>query len=357
MGPHHSRASQIRLTSRGESKRLLSSRSSRVNETRADPTKSAKGVVELSIVTTLYRSAPFIEEFCQRAIAAAEAFGRSFELVLVNDGSPDDSSTRAIELARRDERIVVVDLARNFGHHLAIMAGLEASRGELIFLLDVDLEEHPEWLPSFHEQMLASAAEVVYGVQDHRRGDAFRTGSGAFFYGLFNRIAELRIPHNVCTARLMTRRYVRALLLLRDRTPFLAGNFAWTGFPQVALSVQRAAPRRHSSYTLTRRWRLFLAAITSFSASPLRFIFSFGLAISAVSGAILLGILVRKLLDPSRVLVGWASVMASIWFLGGAVLLACGVIGIYLAMIYTETKHRPRFIVRRVVRHGQEIEP
>lgn len=328
-----------------------------MSEPRADPETPAMGTTRLSIVTTLYRSAPFVREFCQRAVAAAEAFGHPFELVLVNDGSPDDSLATAIELSHDDPRIAVVDLARNFGHHLAIMAGLEAARGELVFLIDVDLEEQPEWLAEFHARMADSGADVVYGVQDHRQGDAFRTGSGAFFYGLFNRIAEFAIPRNVCTVRLMTRRYVRALLLLQDRTPFLAGNFAWTGFEQVALPVHRAAPRRDSSYTLARRWRLFLAAITSFSASPLRSIFFFGLATSAISAVVLAAIVVRKLLDPSRVLVGWASVMASIWFLGGAVLLACGIIGIYLAMIYTETKHRPRFIVRRVFRDGRELEP
>jgi len=311
---------------------------------------------KLSIVTTLYRSAAFIEEFHRRATAAAESLGETFELIYVNDGSPDDSLARARELAARDRRVVVVDLTRNFGHHMAFMAGLDQARGERIFFIDVDLEEQPEWLQLFSETQRKSGADVVFGFQPDRQGGWLRRLRGKMFYALFNLLSEQRIPANPCTVRLMTRRYAAALAQLRDRNLFLAGNYAWTGFAQVGVAVAKTAAHAITTYTPLRLLRLFVNAVTSFSAAPLRLIFFLGLAISSVSALLGVAILIRKLLDPSLVLMGWASVMISIWFLGGTIILICGVLGIYIAMIFGETKHRPPYLVREVLR-SREGEP
>jgi putative glycosyltransferase len=311
----------------------------------------------LSIVTTLYRSAPHVAEFHRRAIAAAEALGVEFELVYVNDGSPDDALERVLALARADPRVVVVDLSRNFGHHLAYMAGLQHARGARIFFIDVDLEEQPEWLAEFWAELDASGADMVYGHQVERGGGWLKRSTGRLFYGLFNRISDVRIPINPCTVRLMTRRYAAALETLRDRNLFLAGNYAWTGFEQRGLPVRKATAHSITTYGPVRLLKLFVNAVASFSAAPLRLIFFVGLVISSVSALLGFAILVRKLIDPSQVLLGWASVMTSIWFLGGTIILICGVLGIYISMIFGETKHRPPYLVRDVVRRGRSEPP
>lgn len=302
----------------------------------------------LSIVSTLYRSSIYIEEFHRRITAAAEALGEPFELVFVNDGSPDDSLSRALAIAETDPRVVVVDLSRNFGHHMAYMAGLAHVSGERVFLIDVDLEEQPEWLARFAREQTATGADVVFGFQAERKGKLARRWSGALFYRFFNLLSEVTIPINPCTVRLLTRRYAAALLQLRDRNLFLAGNYAWLGFRQIGIPVEKIIRRPGSSYSLWRRFQLLVTAITSFTSEPLRWIFAAGLAISAISGLMGATLLVKKLLDPSRILSGWTSVMLSVWFLGGTLILICGILGIYIGMIFTETKHRPPYIVREV---------
>jgi putative glycosyltransferase len=307
---------------------------------------------QLSIVTSLYRSAPFVEEFHRRMVAATEKVVTSFEIVYVNDGSPDDALQRVLELAREDPRVVVVDLSRNFGHHLAFMAGLEHSRGERIFFIDVDLQEQPEWLERFDAEQRATGAEVVFGCQPARQGGLYRRFRGALFYWLFNLLSDITIPPNPCTVRLFSRRYADALLQLRDANLFLAGNYAWAGYRQVGLPVQKSERQGLSSYGPLRLLRLFVTAIASFTAAPLRLIFFFGVAISTVSLLLGLFFLLQKLLNPSHVVSGWASVMVSIWFLGGTIIMICGVLGIYLSMVFGETKNRPRYLVRAVVRAG-----
>ena len=316
----------------------------------ARPHTSRAPSVELSIVTTLFRSAHHLEEFHRRTLAAAEALGVDFEIVYVNDGSPDDSLDLVLAFARRDPRVVVVDLSRNFGHHMAFMAGIDHARGRRLFLIDVDLQEQPEWLLRFDDEHRRSGADVVFGVQASRQGGALRRWTGSIFYGLFNLVSEIPIPANPCTVRILSRRYAEALCQLRDRNLFLAGNYAWTGFRQVAIPVEKADPRGLTSYTPGALFRLLFTAIASFSAAPLRLIFLLGLMIAGVSSLVGVAILVRKLADPSGVQLGWASLMVSIWFLGGTLIAISGVLGIYVAMIFAETKHRPPYLVREV--HG-----
>ena len=155
--------------------------------------------MRLSVVATLYRSSRTLDAFYARVSSAAAALTGEYELVLVNDGSPDDSLDVALQLLSRDARVRVVDLARNFGHHKAMMTGLAHARGELVFLIDSDLEEEPELLGAFHDTLRASDADVVYGVQATRRGGLFERVSGWVFFKLFNVLSDVPIPVNVVT--------------------------------------------------------------------------------------------------------------------------------------------------------------
>ena len=307
--------------------------------------------MKLSIVATLYQSAQFLEEFCRRAASSAhQLVGGDYEIVLVNDGSPDNSLELAVRLCELDPHVVVVDLSRNFGHHKAMMTGLAYSRGEQIFLIDSDLEEEPEWLPGFSAQMSRERCDVVYGVQAQRKGGVFERLSGKWFYRFFKALTGIVLPENVVTARLMSRRYVNALLRHDEREVFLAGLWHITGFDQRPQTIQKHSTSE-TTYTVRRKMSLLVNSVTSFSNAPLIGIFYIGVAISLVAGAYI-AYLVIHWLFLSKPLSGWTSVMASIWLLGGLIISFIGVVGIYLSKIFSETKRRPYTIVRQI--YGQQ---
>ncbi|HSB71887.1 MAG TPA: glycosyltransferase family 2 protein [Candidatus Methylomirabilis sp.] len=308
--------------------------------------------MKLSIVTTMYRSAPYLLEFYGRVGAAAKTITDDYEIVFVNDGSPDDSLEIALKLYRQDARIRIVDLSRNFGHHKAIMTGLAHARGDLVFLLDCDLEEDPEVLERFSETMMATGADVVYGVQGKRAGGFFTRYSGGLFYSLFNLLSSHPVPRNVLTARLMTKRYVANLVQHRDRELFLLGLLAITGFEQVPVICPKH-PKGTSVYTLPRKIALFVNAITSFSNTPLVAIFYLGCAISVVS-TIAAAYLVARWLFQGLLLAGWASLIVSVWLMGGMTILCLGIIGIYLSKVFIETKERPYTVIRQIYYRQQE---
>jgi putative glycosyltransferase len=306
--------------------------------------------MKLSIVATLYQSAAYIDEFCRRAGAAARQFaGDDYEIVLVNDGSPDNSLNVAVQLTQRDSHVVVVDLSRNFGHHKAMMTGLSAARGERVFLIDSDLEEEPEWLTSFAARMETDASDVVYGVQAERRGGFFEKMTGKLFYKLFRMLTGVVQPSNIVTARLMTRRYVDGLLMHEERELNIGGLWVITGFQQSQQVVRKHATSP-TTYSLSRKFSHLVNAITSFSSLPLVFTFYSGLLISTSALLYIVYLLLRYLFGaapPS----GYTSIIASIWLFSGLIVFFLGVQGIYIAKIFSEVKRRPYTIVRQVFAH------
>ena len=306
--------------------------------------------MKLSIVATLYQSAPYIAEFHTRAAAVAEQFaGNDYEIVLVNDGSPDNSLDLAVALTKLDSHIVVVDLSRNFGHHKAMMAGLEQAKGQHVFLIDSDLEEEPEYLPSFASQMERESCDVVYGIQERRKGGWFERWSGEVYYSIFNFLSEIDHPRNIVTARLMTRRYVDALLRFQEREMVISCLWVITGFKQRAHVVKKHMTSA-TTYSLAKKIEHMTNSITSFSAVPLRMIFYTGLVIFACALLYTAYLVFHKLILAAP-LDGWTSVMVSIWLLGGLMISFIGLIGIYLSKVFSETKQRPSTIVREL--YGQ----
>ena len=309
--------------------------------------------MKLSIVAILYQSEPYIAEFHVRASAAARSFvGEDYEIVLVNDGSPDNCLNLAVQLIERDQHVVVVDLSRNFGHHKAMMTGLAHAKGDQIFLLDSDLEEEPEWLTSFARQMESESCDVVYGVQETRKGGWFERWSGQWFYHLFKALTGLALPKNVVTARLMTRRYVDALLRHEEREVFMAGLWHITGFDQLPQNVKKHSTSE-TTYTFRKKMAVLVNSVTSFSNAPLVSIFYIGVSVSLLAFAYIAYVVLNWMFlgnPPS----GWTSVMASIWLLGGMVISFIGVVGIYLSKIFSETKQRPYTIVRQIYAKEQD---
>jgi len=308
--------------------------------------------MKLSIVSTMYRSAPFLKAFYDRMTAAAAEYAESFELILVNDGSPDDSLNAALALQKVDPRVQVVDLSRNFGHHAAIVAGLTHARGEEVFLIDCDLEEQPEWLSLFGAERRTRNVDVVFGVQQTRVGKRASNFAGSLFWRALNFMSTVRIPNDPMTCRLMSREYVNALLEVGDRVLYLAGVFAWTGFAQSALPlVKTPRPSAHrSTYSLSRKLLQVADSFSSFSVAPLTLIFLLGLAIWTGSIVYGMALLIQRLMFPQAILSGFTSLMLSIWFLSGIIILTLGIIGMYVAKIFQEVKRRPLYIERRVYR-------
>lgn len=302
--------------------------------------------MKLSIVTTMYYSAPYIKEFYERTIKAAQKITEDIEIIFVNDGSPDNSLEVAVELFNQDNRVKVVDLSRNFGHHKAMMTGLTYANGDYIFLIDSDLEEEPELLNIFWDEMHNSNdIDVIYGVQEKRKGKLFEKITGNLFYKIFNFFSDIKVPTNLVTCRLMKKNYVKALLSFQEQEIFMCGLWAATGFIQKPLEIKKLhlSP---STYNFRKKVHVFINSLTSFSSKPLMYIFYLGFFISCLSVFAIMYFLIIKFFIGINVS-GWASIFISLWFIGGLIIFSIGVIGIYLSKIFMEVKNRPYTIVKR----------
>lgn len=302
--------------------------------------------MDLSIVTTLYHSAPFIEEFYRRICDQANAITSNYEIILVNDGSPDNSLEIAKSIYEKDKRVRIIDLSRNFGHHKAMMTGLANARGNLVFLIDSDLEEDPVLLSKFYDKIMATDADVVYGVQTERKGTFFEKITGNIFYALLNLLSSYPVPSNVVTARLMTKRYVESLVAHRDREVFLLGLWAITGYKQLPLPITKSHKGK-STYNFRSKISILVNSITSFSNRPLIYIFYLGVFILLSSTMAAFYLIIRRIFF-NELLAGWPSLIVSVWILGGLTIFCLGIIGIYLSKIFMETKERPYTIVRQI---------
>lgn len=296
----------------------------------------------ISVVTSLYRAAPFIQEFYECSRAALTQVPGEHEFLFVDDGSPDDGRQIVLGLIAQDPRVRLVELSRNFGQHRALWAGLQHARGELVFMLDADLEEDPALVVPFHAKMMEAPGDVdvVYGVMRARKGDTEERLGGSIFYWLINRLSDTPIPRDVMNARLMTRDYVDRLLEFQDAEPFLGGLMVLNGFRQVAVPCDKGS-KGISTYTFRRRMRLALDALFALSMKPLHWIFWLGAWIAIVGVAGVIGTILEE---------GSAAAMAlaSVWLMGGLILSSIGVVGAYVGRILTQTRGRPIAIIRKI---------
>jgi putative glycosyltransferase len=303
--------------------------------------------MKLSVVTTLFYSEDYVQEFYARVQVCASKFTSDFEIIFVNDGSPDKSLQRVLDLQKADPRITAVDLSRNFGHHKAMMTGLRIARGDYVFLIDSDLEEDPELLETYWGVMqLDAAIDVVYGVQARRKGGWFERLSGALFYKLFGLLTDLNYPHNSLTARLMKANYVREVTNFSEREFDIWGIFVLAGYNQHPVTVSKGNKGR-TTYSLYRKLKMAIEMITSCSDRPLYYIFFVGCLISFFSLLHVAYVVFNKYYYAIEEN-GWASTIASIWLVGGIIILLQGITGIYLSKMFLEIKNRPYGIIRRL---------
>ena len=243
----------------------------------------------------------------------------------------------------------VIDLSRNFGHHQAIVTGLQHVGGDYVFLIDCDLEEDPELLGDFWERMMSDGSiDVVYGIQERRKGNFFERISGSIFYKLLNAITHFEYPSNTLTARLMKKNYAAAVLNFKEKALDVWAIFVLAGFKQIGIPVTKKS-KGSTTYTLGKKLRMGVEIITSLSHRPLYSIFVLGVIWVFISTVNIVIILVKKWLYGAQI-EGWASIMASLWLIGGVIIFQLGLIGIYLSKIFLEIKSRPLSIIKAIYR-------
>ena len=314
---------------------------------RFQPISRETDIMKLTSVATMYNSARYIDEFCHRISKVIEGITNDFEIILVDDGSPDESLEIAKKIAAKQAKMCVVELARNHGHHRAMMIGLEQSKGEYVFLTDIDLEEAPENLTHFWQSMSENPdLDLVYGIQDKKETPFVRKVLSRAFYGVFNSLSDIRVPNTELVSRLMTRKFVESLLDYKEKSIFLPAIWTDVGYKRMSISLEKTF-NGNSSYTLTKRIVLAVDALTSFSAKPLVFVFYCGVSVSFLASMLIAFLIFDKLFYDSPLL-GWTSLIASVLLMGGLILFSLGVIGIYISKIFLEVKSRPNSIVRRV---------
>ena len=306
-------------------------------------------MTRLSIVIPCFNEEACLAELHQRVGAAARlAVGEDYELVLVNDGSRDDSWPIMQRLASGDPRLVAINLSRNHGHQLALTAGLDLCRGERILIIDADLQDPPELLGAMMAAMDEQAADVVYGVRRSREGEtAFKRMTAHGFYRLLSRATEVDIPLDTGDFRLMSRRALDALLAMPEQARFIRGMVAWIGFKQVPFVYDRKERfAGETKYPLARMLRFAFDALTGFSSAPLKLASHAGLVLSAGSVLIVLYILAAWL--GGRSIPGWTSLMLVVVVLGAIQMFALALMGEYVGRLYNESKRRPLYIVQEI---------
>jgi dolichol-phosphate mannosyltransferase len=303
----------------------------------------------LSVVVPCYNEAACLDVLHARVSAAAKgAVGDDYEIVLVNDGSRDESWATMQRLAAADPRLVAIDLSRNHGHQLALTAGLDLCVGAQVLIIDADLQDPPELLSDMRRTMAEQGADVVYAVRRKREGETFfKKLTASVFYRLLDRLTDTPIPLDTGDFRLISRRALDALLSLPEQARFIRGMVAWVGFRQVPLAYDRA--ERHAgdtNYPLGKMLGLAFDAVTGFSTAPLRFA-SHASVLLAGASLLLLFYILWGYFEGSPVQ-GWTSTMLVVVVLSAVQMFVLGMIGEYLGRLYIEAKRRPLYLVADV---------
>lgn len=303
----------------------------------------------LSVVIPIYNEEGVIGEMHKRLSSVMKSLEVSYELVFVNDGSKDRSLALLKELAETDPHVVILDFARNFGHQVAISAGMDHARGEAVVVIDADLQDPPEVIAQMLDKW-REGYDVVYAVREERRGEShFKKLTAAAFYRLLKRITNVDIPVDTGDFRLMSRRAIEAMKLFSERNRFVRGLVSWIGFRQTGVTFVRAERfAGETKYPLKKMIRFALDGVMAFSYFPLQLATYFGFVVSGLSFIAILWVLYLRLVAHDTI-VGWASMTTIMLFLGGIQLITLGVIGEYIGRIYDEVKRRPLYLVQEKI--------
>jgi polyisoprenyl-phosphate glycosyltransferase len=301
--------------------------------------------IALSIVVPVYNEEMIIEELARRMSEAARSITDNYEIIFVNDGSRDSSLEKLKVVCSKDSKLHYITFSRNFGHQIAITAGMDAARGEAIVTIDGDLQDPPELIPEMYKQY-QDGYKVVYAKRSKRRGETlFKRVTAKIFYRLMARLVSFEIPLDVGDFRLISRDVLEYLKQMKEYDKYIRGQIAWLGFKSTYVMFERDERRfGTTNYPFKKMLRLAFNGITAFSDSPLKVATKLGFAVCVISFLIGVYALWAYFMD-ARTVPGWASTIISITFLGGVQLLSLGIIGEYISRIISNVRNRPLYVI------------
>ncbi|HKF52525.1 MAG TPA: glycosyltransferase family 2 protein [Candidatus Acidoferrales bacterium] len=330
--------------------------STEMSPTRRRLLHAADPGIHLSVVVPCLNEQEVICDTHRRLTATLERAQLRFEIIYVDDGSTDSTSDLLRELQEQDSRVRVVRFSRNFGHQVAITAGLEHASGDAVAIIDADLQDPPEVILEFLQKWM-EGYDVVYGVRSEREGEtAFKRWTAKVFYRLIGKLSETPIPLDTGDFRLMDRKVVEALLSMPERDRFVRGMVSWLGFSQIAVPYRRAARAAGATkFSLFKMLRFATDGIVSFSISPLRVATWIGFAASGLAIVGIVLALLEQWFGVTGLVKGWTSTFIAVLFMGGVQLICLGIIGEYVGRVYGESKRRPLYVVAEKIGFEQPV--
>ncbi|MHB1483590.1 MAG: glycosyltransferase family 2 protein [Saccharofermentanales bacterium] len=303
-----------------------------------------------SIVVPLYNEAEVISETYSRLKKVMDSTGEAYEVVMINDGSKDDTAFLAKEICRKDPNFKLLTFSRNFGHQTAITAGMDYTSGKAIIVIDADLQDPPEIIIDMIAKW-KEGYEVVYGKRISRKGETFfKKLTARVFYRTLNRMTDVKIPTDVGDFRLIDSKVRDALLKVPEHNRYVRGLISWLGFRQTAVEfVREARFAGETKYPLSKMIKLGVDGITSFSYKPLKFSVGIGIFLSVFSLIFALLVILLRVFDITSMEPGWASLMVVMLFFFGIVLIMLGIIGEYIGRVFEEVKGRPLYVISEEV--------
>lgn len=300
----------------------------------------------LSIVVPVFNEAQIMDELLRRLVKAAAAVTENYELIFVNDGSKDSTLAQLQRICCTDPRLHYISFSRNFGHQIAITAGMDHATGEAIITIDGDLQDPPELIPDMY-RAYKEGYKVVYAKRTKRKGESFfKLVTARIFYRLMARLVNFDIPLDVGDYRLISRDVLYYLKQMKEYDKYIRGQIAWLGFSSTYVMFERDERKYgKTNYPFRKMLRLAFNGITAFSDSPLKIATGLGFTVCFISFAILISSVMVYIFSHDKVLPGWASTIVSITFLGGAQLLCLGMIGEYIARITNNVRNRPLYVI------------
>lgn len=312
-------------------------------------------VPHVSIVTPVYGCGRSLAELCERLSGALAAITADYEILLVNDASPDGAWEVIRELAGTDGRIRGINLSRNFGQHFAITAGLDFARGDWVVVMDCDLQHRPEEIPKLYRKA-QEGYDLVVGMRARRQDGILKRLGSRLFYGILNHLTDTRIDHRLSNFGIYSRKVIRSITSLREQNRAFGLLALWVGFRRAEIDIEHASrPYGSSTYTLRRMMSLALDSILSHSDRPLLLTVKLGLFLSFSSFLYAVWILVKYLYWGTPV-IGWSSLIVSIYFTAGLIMGSIGVVGLYIGKIFNEVKERPLYFVESTTFDADSIE-
>jgi polyisoprenyl-phosphate glycosyltransferase len=304
-------------------------------------------MIELSVIVPVFNEQEIIPELYQRLQASVSSITPEYEMIFINDGSKDATMLKLLDLVNNDKRVKYINFSRNFGHQVAVTAGLDHCKGNAVVIIDGDLQDPPELIPELYRKY-KEGFDVVSAKRTKRRGETlFKRLTAKLFYRLLKRITSVEIPMDVGDFRLIDRKIVDYLKLMPEQNKFLRGQIAWLGFRQTVVEFERDCRKAgKTGYPLSKMIKFALDGITGFSNSPLKLVTNLGLFISFIAFVVILYALYSHYFL-HQTITGWTSLIISSMFIGGIQLLSIGIIGEYISRINTNVCNRPLYIIEK----------